>query len=133
MKNITSIKDSLSALVFKGFVNNLLCFVLFLHHRMPILKLALLSFGYLFVLPLPLILGLGVDFLSVLSGELEVRYLYKLFAKGEHLALKVSVGLLSLLHVGLYQPEVVLHARLAGVNSLNHQRCFLSHSLHHTL
>ena len=114
----------------QGQVDLLLGLNLLPHHSLSILVLVLFSLSDLLILLPPLVLGLGVDLLGIVPGELEIGNLDKFIAESENLTLEICIGLLTFAHVGFDEAEVVFHARLAFVDPLNHERSLLAHALH---
>ena len=120
-------------IIFHGFLDYLLSIILNLHLSGAILKFALLVFCYLLELLLPLVFCLSIHLFCVLSGELEIGDLHKLFTEWHNLSFEFKVGFLSLLKILLDDLEIVVHACLALVYTLDHHSSFLADSLHDSI
>ena len=95
--------------------------------------LQLLVLAYHVHLPLPIFLSLLVDLLGIDAAEADVRHLHELVGYPLDLSLEFEVRPPPLSQVLLDDAKVVVDARLAHVDTLDHQRGLLADALHHAL
>jgi hypothetical protein len=84
-------------------------------------------------LPLPIFLSLVIDLLGIYAAEADVRHLHELIGYPFYLSLEFEVRSPPLSQVLLDDAKVVVDARLAHVDPLDHQRGLLAYTFHHAL